>query len=242
MSRMLNIGAVELGRVPVITAVLTHLSVDAVLRAKASGAEIIELRLDLLSAEQRDDVNIKAFLKGVNMPVILTNRSKEEGGSFTGTEAERIEMLLGITATGLVDAVDIEFAAEGKEDVIEMAKRMNIPVIISLHDFTGMPAQDEILEIIEAMYSAGASIAKVAVTPGNRLESLNLLRLTEQVSSEGRAIIAIGMGDWGRHLRVIAPLYGSVLTYGYIDEGVAPGQFSVTELKEMLTRLNPSGQ
>ncbi len=240
---MHSIGDVELGRVPVIAAVLTHLSRDAVARANANGADVIELRIDLLNAEERDEAKIKRFLKGVNMPVILTNRSKEEGGSFTGTEAERIEMLRGITATGLVDAVDIEFNAEGKEEVIEQAKRMNIQVIVSLHDFSGMPAQDDILKIIEAMYSAGAGIAKVAVTPRNRLESLNLLQITEQVSSEGHALIAIGMGDWGRHLRVIAPLYGSVLTYGYIEDGaVAPGQFSVAELSEMLSRLKPSGK
>ncbi len=240
-----SIGDVELGRAPVIAAVLTRLSGDAVTRAKADGADIIELRLDLLNAEERREADIKSFLEGCNMPVILTNRCRDEGGSFTGTEYERIEMLRTIIATGLVDAVDIEFIAESKKDVIETAKRVDIPVIISLHDFSGMPAPDEILEIVEAMYSVGGSIAKVAVTPMNRVDCLNLIQITEQISREGRALITIGMGDWGRHLRVIAPLYGSVLTYGFIEEdrgAVAPGQFSVSELKSMLERLKPSGQ
>ena len=242
-----KIGNVELGypHAPVIAAVLKRLSIDAAARAEASGAAIIELRIDLLEPEERSIEKVKEFLTSLNMSVIITNRRREEGGSFTGTEDERIEILRSIMATEMVDAVDIEFLADGRDEIIEEAKKHHIPVILSFHDFSGMPAPAEILELIDAMYNAGGSIAKIAVTPGTPYDTLNLLQLTHQVSSDGHGqlLITIGMGDWGRHLRVIAPLYGSVLTYGFIeDEAVAPGQFSVHELRGMLEKLKPLRQ
>ena len=242
-----KIGNVELGypHAPVIAAVLKRLSIDAAARAEASGAAIIELRIDLLEPEERSIEKVKEFLTSLNMPVIITNRRREEGGSFMGTEDERIEILRSIMATEMVDAVDIEFLADGRDEIIEEAKKHHIPVILSFHDFSGMPAPAEILELIDAMYNAGGSIAKIAVTPGTPYDTLNLLQLTHQVSSDGHGqlLITIGMGDWGRHLRVIAPLYGSVLTYGFIeDEAVAPGQFSVHELRDMLDKLKPLRQ
>ncbi len=88
------------------------------------------------------------------------------------------------------------------------------------------------------MYEEGGSIAKIAVTPKTLSEALLLLNLTHELAIEGKLLVTIGMGAIGRHLRVIAPLYGSVLTYGFIEgEGIAPGQFSVNALRRMLKEL-----
>jgi 3-dehydroquinate dehydratase-1 len=40
----------------------------------------------------------------------------------------------------------------------------------------------------------------------------------------------IAMGRLGRHLRAVAPIYGSALTYGFVTESTAPGQMSLHEL------------
>jgi len=45
------------------------------------------------------------------------------------------------------------------------------------------------------------------------------------------------MGEKGKHSRVIAPVYGSVMTYGYVDTPTAPGQLKVDELKKILKML-----
>jgi len=47
----------------------------------------------------------------------------------------------------------------------------------------------------------------------------------------------MGMGDVGRHLRAVAPIYGSVLTYGYIGSPTAPGQIPVKALRGVLDLL-----
>jgi len=229
------------GEAPVIVGVLKNLSVRDAQRAQEQGADVIELRIDLLDDEERRIEEVKEFVSRLTMPVIVTNRKKEEGGSFTGTEEERIAMLSSILDTAKVDAVDLEFSslAAGRTAVIEKAKSLHIPIIFSFHDFKGMPGRAELLNLIARMYEEGGSIAKIAVTPHTLTDALLLLDLTHELSREGKLLATIGMGPVGRHLRVIAPLYGSVLTYGFIEgeEEVAPGQFSVKELRNMLEKL-----
>jgi len=240
---------------PVIVAVMKRLDIHEAKRAKESGADILELRIDLLEAEEKSVAKVKEFVamlknpqSSLQMPIIITNRRKEEGGAFTGTEAERIGMLSDILETAAgeeVDAVDIEFfsPAAGKQEILKKAKRRHIPVISSFHDFNGMPRREDILRIITGMYKEGGSIAKIAVTPKTVNDALLLLELTQKLSSEGKLVVTIGMGRIGRHLRVIAPLYGSALAYGFIEgenkkeEGVAPGQFSVKELRGMMNKF-----
>jgi 3-dehydroquinate dehydratase-1 len=230
-----------LGKKPVIVGVVSRLSVRDAERAKESGADLIELRIDLLRDEEREIERVKEFVSLLTVPLIVTNRRKAEGGSFTGTEEERIALLSSVLESAEVDFVDIELSSPPawKTKLVEKAKRLHIPVIFSFHDFSGMPRRSELLEIIASMYEEGGSIAKIAVTPETLSDTLLLLNLTHELSREGKLVAIIGMGPLGRHLRVIAPLYGSVLTYGFIegDEEVAPGQFSVKELRSILNRL-----
>lgn len=240
---MEKIGVLELRiqRRPVIVGVMKRLSISDAERAKECGADIIELRVDLLEGEEKSIEKVKEFaaLLRAAVPVIVTNRREEEGGSFTGTEEERIGMLDSILETA--DAVDVEFFApeSGKRALIAKAERLRVPVILSFHDFNGMPSREELWRILTEMYREGGSIAKIAVTPKTISDALFLLNLTYNLSSEGKFVVTIGMGPVGRHLRVIAPLYGSALSYGYIEgeEGVAPGQFSVKELRHIMEHL-----
>jgi len=52
----------------------------------------------------------------------------------------------------------------------------------------------------------------------------------------GRAVCTIAMGKLGKHTRVIAPFYGSVLTYASVEStmSAAPGQLPVDELKKVM--------
>lgn len=47
------------------------------------------------------------------------------------------------------------------------------------------------------------------------------------------------MGSQGKHTRVVAPFYGSVLTYASIESNAsaAPGQLPVDEVKKIMEML-----
>lgn len=68
--------------------------------------------------------------------------------------------------------------------------------------------------------------------------SLNdVLRLYEVTIKAKRPCCTIAMGMLGKHSRIMAPVYGSVLTYGYVKKPVAPGQMRVDKIIEGLHLL-----
>ncbi|MFZ3169611.1 MAG: type I 3-dehydroquinate dehydratase [Candidatus Methanoperedens sp.] len=200
------------------------------IRAKELGADILELRIDLIS---EDPHRIIKELKELGLPVIITNRMKKEGGAWSGSEEERIHELMSLIP--YADAVDIELCAEKKNLVINEARRAGKKVIISTHDFQNIPDNGVMAGLIRESFEAGADIAKLAVMPNSLDDVLRLLDVTLHSSGQ---VCAIAMGEIGKHSRVMAPLYGSVMTYGYVDIPVAPGQLRVDELKNMLKILS----
>jgi 3-dehydroquinate dehydratase-1 len=185
----------------------------------AGEADMIELRLDLV----KDPIPaIKSVRLATIKPIIATNRLKTEGGEFQGSERDRIELLL--QAAPYADFVDIELMAPLRDEFIG---RVNKSVIVSYHDFQGMPDAEEMVVILEKMKKTGASLAKIAVTPKSLKDNLRILGL---LLDRDMPVSIIAMGDIGRHLRAVAPLYGSALTYGFVAKSTAPGQMSLAEL------------
>lgn len=224
---MVRIGGLNLNRS--IVASIGKNPLDSAHRAKKLGADILEIRIDLIDV---DALQLLSEVKKSGLPVIITNRMKQEGGAWTGSEYDRIRTLISLLP--LADAVDIELNAENRDSVVEKAKKTGKTVIISTHDFKTTPDFDVMMGIFAGSFDAGADIAKLSVMPGSFEDVLRLLDVT--LHAKG-AVCTIAMGEIGRHSRVIAPVYGSVLTYGYIDRPVAPGQLRVDELKYILKLL-----
>lgn len=194
---------------------------------QASVADMMEVRLDLVEG---DPLKVVKSIRGAtSLPLIATNRWRAEGGLFRGTEKHRMDLLY--RASEYADFVDIELRAELRDDLVG---KIDKPAIVSYHDFTRMPSPDELRSILREISETGASIAKIAVTPGCLRDNLTLLELLFEADTP---LCVISMGELGRHMRAIAPIYGSVLTYGYVSEATAPGQMSVGELKQLLALL-----
>ena len=121
-----------------IVAVLGNMAANDI--KVASSSDMIELRLDLISDPLP---TIKAIRKATTKPIIATNRLLAEGGNFRGSERERIELL--VQASEYADFVDIELQAELRE---EFMARVNKLVIVSYHDFQGMPRIKELRIIL----------------------------------------------------------------------------------------------
>ncbi|HEY9247128.1 MAG TPA: type I 3-dehydroquinate dehydratase [Candidatus Methanoperedens sp.] len=225
---MVLIGSLNLNKS--IVASISENPVESGFKAKQLGAELLELRIDLLDADPR---RILRDLMETGLPVIITNRMKQEGGAWSGTEHDRIRTL--ISLLDLADAVDIELRAGMRDAVVNQARIAGKTVIISTHDFQRTPADDVMMKLIRESFDAGADIAKLAVMPGSLEDVLRLLDVTLHA---GEPVCTIAMGETGRHFRFIAPVYGSVMTYGYVDNAVAPGQIRVDELRLVLKMLH----
>ncbi|WP_394295788.1 type I 3-dehydroquinate dehydratase [Methanobacterium paludis] len=190
------------------------------------GADILEFRIDGLDDPDPDE--IKGLIKDINYPFIATNRTSKEGGSFDGSEEERIEILF--EAAKYADFVDIELKTDEnyRSKIIKVSKA----TIISYHDFKKTPSVTELLDIVKRESEIG-DISKFAVMPENIQDTLVVLEVLSRVQNT----IGISMGNIGKYTRVIAPLFGSPITFASLDKKSAPGQLDVTNTRNILDKL-----
>ena len=201
-------------------------------------ADILELRIDRI-----EDVNLEKLMSKKRGKILVTNRRKDEGGGFPGTERDRVDLLKEAVALG-ADYVDIELrTAEGL--IKELAARIRnnhgrTKWIISHHDLTGTPSERALRRRLDECKRTGADITKI-VTYAKRMEdNLRVLGLIPYAREKGQEIIACCMGETGRMSRVMAPLLGSYLGYASLEKGAesAPGQLTVGEMKLIFEVLN----
>ncbi|MGZ7049290.1 MAG: type I 3-dehydroquinate dehydratase, partial [Methanobacterium sp.] len=195
-------------------------------KAIKSGADILEFRIDALRNPVADEVN--NIIKEIDYPVIATNRMKDEGGFFKGSDEERTSLLIEVAPN--VDIVDIELQTdeEFRQKVINASKS----TIVSYHNFKNTPSSNELLDIVKMEQEIG-NIAKFAVMPEDYKDTLTVLKVLSEVQNT----IGIAMGDMGRYTRLVAPVFGSPITYASIDKESAPGQLDVQTTKEILRKL-----
>ena len=225
----MRIGDVELNT-PKIVGVIT--SVDEVEMAEKAGADILEIRMDLIPKKEDVIRFFKDVTNATSLPIIATNRLKSEGGSFVDSEDQRISMLMSVME--YANAVDIELRAAERGFVTDKARKSGIVSIVSYHDFAETPTKEQMLEILKEARHLG-DIPKLAVMAASLSDVISLLEVTLLAQ---KPLCMIAMGQIGKHSRVIAPLYGSALTYGHVSGAAkAPGQLSVRELRNALDTL-----
>jgi 3-dehydroquinate dehydratase/shikimate dehydrogenase len=181
-------------------------------RDAARVGDMVELRLDGIA-----DVDVAGALAGRRGPVLVTCRPTWEGGRFTGTEEERSRILQAALEQG-AEFVDVEWKAECAANLIA---RDRARVIVSAHDFAGVPA--DLTARVRAMRQTGAATIKIAVTAARLSDTLPLMA----IGREGGAVV-VGMGDAGVPTRLLAARYGSRWTYA--GNGVAPGQIPAARM------------
>jgi 3-dehydroquinate dehydratase/shikimate dehydrogenase len=179
----------------------------------APEADLVELRLDTVA-----DPDVAGALAGRTTPVIVTCRARWEGGHFAGGEVERLALLAEAWKAG-AEYVDVEFAAWSAASWI--AKTAGRRLVVSSHDFDGMPA--DLAGRYAAMCATGAAVVKVAVTAHRLADCLPLLTLSP---GERQQHVVLAMGMPGMTTRLVPQRFGSAWTYAGAQ--VAPGQIPVS--------------
>ncbi|MDD5724161.1 MAG: type I 3-dehydroquinate dehydratase [Syntrophales bacterium] len=212
---------------------------DALKRMDASLplADLVELRVDLI-----EGVNLEKLLSAKKGPVLVTARRKEEGGHFTGGETERIA-LLREAARLQADLVDVELSTDTilvgtlLEEIRKGGGRTKM--VVSHHDFDKTPPYRVLQEISNRCAGRGADIVKIATFADSMEDNLKILKLVGWARRKGQSIIAHCMGDKGKVSRVMAPLFGSCMSFASLERGeeTAPGQLTASEMKEIFRIL-----
>jgi 3-dehydroquinate dehydratase/shikimate dehydrogenase len=184
-------------------------------------ADVIELRLDcLLDAPA-------ANVERISRPVILTFRPAEQGG-YRALDAEARGSFWKDVSTRDTSALwDLEgdLALSFEPDWSR--------VIVSHHDFSGVPAN--LNQLYDRLAATPARVVKIAMRANDIVDCIPIFQLLERGQSEGREIIAIAMGAPGIATRILGPSRGAFLTYGALEDesATAPGQITARELRSV---------
>ncbi len=205
--------------------------------------DLIEWRTDHLADRSEAALTAAAGVlrSHSDLPVLGTLRTAAEGGRAAVSEREYAGTVGAMIASGGLDAVDIELRRGASRELSAEARRRGMPVVMSLHDFSGTPAAADLLKAMERMAGLDADILKVAVMPSRREDVLVLMDAALRAGGAfGRPVIAISMGALGALTRVGCAAFGSCATFASAAGASAPGQFSVSETRRMLARLDGS--
>jgi 3-dehydroquinate dehydratase I len=192
-----------------------------------------EVRLDYV-----DKPDLKRLFRTLPGPVIATNRLKNEGGRWTGSEADRRALLEKALTYG-VQALDVEFSAEAAWRRDLFARRGPTRLILSWHDFTGTPEEARLEETFAAILAQEADILKLVTTAQTPEDNLRVLALIPRARAAGKDIIAFCMGPLGKWSRVATIFLGGFLTFAPFTgkQASAPGQVTVNEIRRMWRML-----
>jgi 3-dehydroquinate dehydratase/shikimate dehydrogenase len=178
--------------------------------------DLVELRLDTAR-----DPDPAAALAGRSRPVIVTCRASWEGGRFEGAEEDRLRLLSDAWDLG-AEYVDVEWRAPFAAAFLERTGGRR--VVLSTHDFQGVPADVE--QMFRALADQPADVVKMAVSASRLSDCLPVFALGERAG--GRPFVALAMGPAGVSTRILATRLGS--RWSYAGDGWVPGQVPAARL------------
>jgi 3-dehydroquinate dehydratase type I len=196
-------------------------------------ADLIELRVDYLRG-----VKLALLLENRQKPFIVTNRKREEGGKYKGTERERLGVLRRAIDLG-ADYIDVEFTT-GRSILQGLIRdKKETQVILSFHDFRETPSLKELQRLSGKMIQLGADVIKIVPFARSLGDNLNILSLIPFVKEKKQKIVAFCMGERGKISRIFSPFLGAAWTYASLNQSKAsaPGQLTIRELRVIWEKM-----
>ncbi|MFZ5996374.1 MAG: type I 3-dehydroquinate dehydratase [Nitrospirota bacterium] len=226
------IGTLPLGTMPLIAGALTDSDVVNLDRVAVDAADILELRVDMFDTLSPDHIEavFKEARDKFRKPLLATIRAVREGGQKDIEDRTALYQV----ALPLSDAADVEvYSDEPFAAVKALCVAYKKPLIGSYHNFEHTPDDCFLDEVVAK--GKEADIVKIAAMANEQEDMVRLALFTFRHRERG--MITMSMGDRGLPSRVFNPLFGSLMTYGYVTRPSAPGQLSIAELADILRRL-----
>ncbi len=206
----------------------------------ADHCDALEWRLDGL--QDAPVAEVAAALAACPVPALLTARHEGEGG-FAPWPAEPARLAAAAAHLAPGRLLDIEARSLQQADPAwrTLAARCHhegVALVVSLHDFAGIPASATIADAARAALAHKASVLKVAATARSLDEVVALAAVFRAAAPLPVAVMA--MGPFGLGSRLLFAQAGSVLNYGFLRSASVPGQWPAAELKRLLAAAGES--
>ena len=206
----------------------TPYKIKQTLKIALKKSDYVEVRFDFLKIEQIPEA-IEMIKKDLSK-IVCTLRPKTEGGKFTGNEKERIAILK-LIAEYNPYLLDVEFnTLKRNSSLVKYLKSTKTKLLVSWHGFKKTPSSAELKKKMNQMTKFSSNVKIVCTTKST--DDSN--RMLELYSKKGKSnLISFAMGDFGRISRILCLYLGSLFTYVSLGKAIAPGQFSVDEIKKI---------
>ena len=193
-------------------------------------SDYAEIRFDFLNPNLVPDAlqQIKKDLR----KCVCTLRPVSEGGKFSGSEKNRISIMK-LIAEYNPFLLDIELNTLSKNKNLRLyLKSTGTDILVSWHNFKQTPGISVLKKKLDQMkkFSNNIKIVTMAKSINDATQVLSLYK------NNDTELIAFSMGNYGRVSRILCLFLGSPYTYVSLGKPVAPGQFSVDEVKSIFAR------
>jgi len=207
----------------------TPAKIKQTLKIGLKKSDYAEVRLDFLKIEDIPDA-LEIIKKDMNR-IVCTLRPKTEGGKFPGNEKERVAILK-LISEYTPFYLDVEFNTLRKNaTLVKYLKTTKTKLLVSWHDFEKTPNSAELKNKMNQISKFSSNI-KIVSTAKSTDDSTRMLELYSKKGKNN--LISFAMGDFGRISRILCLYLGSPYTYVSLGKAVAPGQFSIDEVKKII--------
>ena len=189
-------------------------------------SDFVEIRFDFLNPN--DIPNTLELVKKQLVRCVCTLRPKSEGGQFTGSENER-KSIIKLIAEYNPFLLDVEFNTLKKDQKLrQYLKKSKTTILVSWHDFKKTPNMKKLNSTLKEMrkFSNHVKIVTVAKSINDTSNILSLYNKSSKIK-----LIAFAMGEEARFSRILCLHLGSPFTYVSLGKAIAPGQFSLNDIK-----------
>ncbi|MFS0674287.1 type I 3-dehydroquinate dehydratase [Ornithinibacillus sp. 179-J 7C1 HS] len=230
--------------VPLVSSLEQEL-LSEIKKVLAMNPDIIEWRVDSYKLVENLNSVLKTLkkLRGLikNVPLLFTFRTFQEGGKQSLSMENYEHLLEKVIQSKLVDLIDVQLFLEERllKKLVSLANENEVLVVMSNHDFEKTPEKDEIIFRLRKMQELGADIPKIAVMPNGNEDVLTILDATNTMKEKfsDRPFITVSMGRVGLISRLTGHVFGSAATFASGVNDSAPGQITITELKNVLETI-----
>ena len=193
-------------------------------------SDYAEIRFDFLNPNLVPDAlqQIKKDLR----KCVCTLRPVSEGGKFEGGEKNRISIIK-LIAEYNPFLLDVELNTLSKnKNLRRYLKNTGTDILVSWHNFKQTPSNSALKKKLTQMKKISNNIKIVTMA-----KSINdATRVLSLYKNNNTKLIAFSMGNYGRISRILCLFLGSPYTYASLGKPIAPGQFSVDEVKSIFVR------
>jgi 3-dehydroquinate dehydratase-1 len=193
-------------------------------------SDYAEIRFDFLNPNLVPDAlqQIKKDLR----KCVCTLRPVSEGGKFEGGEKNRISIIK-LIAEYNPFLLDVELNTLSKnKNLRRYLKNTGTDILVSWHNFKQTPSNSVLKKKLAQMKKISNNI-KIVTMAKSINDATQVLSLYKNNNTK---LIAFSMGNYGRISRILCLFLGSPYTYASLGKPIAPGQFSVDEVKSIFAR------